>query len=94
MEQAANKVADSVQGAPAGGGNAGTDSLGDNIKKAAITSNSPAGQIAKVRLIHIVSPLRIACCVHNRKRLRYRLKSQAQLAVQLHAASRTCNLLV
>ena len=47
-QQAAGKVADKVQGAPAGGGSAGTDSLGDNIKRAAITSNSPAGQFAKV----------------------------------------------
>lgn len=46
-QQAAGKVADKVQGAPAGGGSAGTDSLGDNIKRAAITSKSPAGQIAK-----------------------------------------------
>jgi hypothetical protein len=46
-QQAASKAASQVQGAPAGGGSAGTDSLGDNIKRAAITSQSPAGAIAK-----------------------------------------------
>lgn len=46
-QQAASKAASQVQGAPAGGGSAGLDALGDNIKKAAITDKSPAGALAK-----------------------------------------------